>query len=230
MEIDEALIVSAMRCAIGDVVHQGVERRTTLVFCKSEAVARSSQVTVRRLDREDLKTVTSFSTACRLLVGNAADQVVIIETDELKLDEFEVDVIRRLSQNLPVLRVSLSEKDQNPLVSAGAGASLPQLPGSDAMEARLGRLSIERYSRWFSVDNHPTHISVTEAELLWALVSAPTGVVSTAKLKSVFRNPAAPGSSSLLRQYILRLRRKLTGAGRPAVILSIRGGYCLRLP
>lgn len=234
MELEETPIVTAMRRAIGKgVVHQGAERRTTLVLCKSEAVAESSQAMVRRVDREEVMVVTSFSTACRMIVGNAADQIIILETDDLKLDEFEVDVIRRLSEDLPVVRVSLPET-RRAATRAGRGTdlgvSLHQRPGSDVVEARLGRLSLERYARWFSVDNQPTPISVTESELLWALVSSPTGVVSVADLKGVFRNPAARGSSNLLRQYIHRLRTKLTQAGGPAVILSIRGGYCLRLP
>jgi hypothetical protein len=237
MEFDEATIVMAMRCSAGEGVrHDGLSRRTTLVVCKSEAVAASSHATVNRLDREEVKVVTSFSAACRMIVGNVADQVVILEVDELRLDDFEIDVIRRLAENLPVVRVHIPERQLRlPATTVtgrdeGSIVSLYQRPGSDAMEARLGGLTVERYARWFSVDNQPTPISATETELMWALVSTPTGVVSVANLKSVFRNPTAPGSSNLLRQYIHRLRSKLTRAGAGVVIVSIRGGYCIRLP
>jgi hypothetical protein len=235
MELADKSIIAVMQQAVEEgVMPPCTAALPSLVLWSSEAVAISSGVKVTRLDNEEVKVVTSFSTTCRLLLAKKVGTVVIVETPELALDEFEVDVIRRLSVNVPVIRVRVTDHHSRPSTGRKAPSRVSHsaldkglwMPGQQERR-RIGRLVVEQHSPFFSVDGQLTPISCKESEVLWALASAPEQIVPGVELRKLFQNLHPSGASSALRQYIFRLRRKLIQAENPAVIVSKRKSYAL---
>ena len=92
---------------------------------------------------------------------------------------------------------------------------------------RVGELEIDPLSRQVRLEGEPVHLSSREFELLHALSREPTRVHTKADLMRDVWGYAAPGSSRTVDTHASRLRRKLTGTGRPYVC-TVRGvGYRL---
>jgi hypothetical protein len=199
--------------------------RVTLVLAKSGMESSVANAMVTRLDSEPVEYVYSFAAGCQVIIANRASQIVIIETARTALNEFEVQVLQHLSEGIPVVRLLIPEWRTSYTASRVRADGRDTAGQSNDAEKQVGRLRVLRNARHFCVDE--LHVPITHAEsaMLWMLASR--GVVTEAVLRQVFRNPQAPAISSVVRQYVFRLRRKLELSGGAACIVSVRNGYAL---
>ena len=226
MQFDEAQIGQKPDPAVDERRQpQQAGDRVTLVLAKSGMESSVANVMVTRLDSEPVECVNSFSTACQMIIASRASQIVILETARTALNEFEVQVLQHLSEGIPLVRLRIPEGRTSyaaPQVRADGreAAAHPR-----ATERQVGRLRVLRNARHFCVGELHVPITHTESAVLWMLASR--GMVTEAMLRQAFRNPQAPAISSVVRQYVHRLRFKLEVSGGAACIVSVRNGYAL---
>jgi len=226
MQFDEAQIGQKPDPAVDERRQpQQAGDRVTLVLAKSGMESSVANVMVTRLDREPVECVYSFATACQMIIANRASQIVILETARTALNEFEVQVLQHLAEGIPLVRLRIPEGRTSyaaPQVRAdGRDAAGHSTDG----EKQVGRLRVLRNARHFCVGELHVPITHTESAVLWMLASR--GMVTEAMLRQAFRNPKAPAISSVVRQYVHRLRLKLELSGGAACIVSVRNAYAL---
>ncbi len=97
--------------------------------------------------------------------------------------------------------------------------------GTDDVSA-IGRLSLDRKARRFSIDGVLFELPAREFEVLWELMTPPGRVVSKRNLSDKLSDFSDALGDNALEAFISRLRKKLAGSG--AQIRTLRGlGYAL---
>lgn len=100
----------------------------------------------------------------------------------------------------------------------------PRVPAAAPAAGTLGPLSIDLERRQVAVDGHAVALSLTEFELLAALVRDPGVVVSRQQLLDRVWGPSFVGDDHLLDVHIGNLRSKLgDDAARPRFVETVRG-------
>ncbi len=90
----------------------------------------------------------------------------------------------------------------------------------------IGRLSLDRKARRFTIDEALLELPAREFEVLWELMTPPGRVVSKRNLSDKLSDFSDALGDNALEAFISRLRKKLLGSG--ARIRTLRGlGYAL---
>ncbi len=92
--------------------------------------------------------------------------------------------------------------------------------------SRLGRLTLNRHTRRFTIDDELFEMPAREFEVLWELMSPPGRAVSKRTMSDKLSTFDDALADNALEAFISRLRKKLVGSG--AAIRTLRGiGYLM---
>lgn len=110
-------------------------------------------------------------------------------------------------------------------VEARLRALVRRTAGTDDL-FEIGRLSLDRKARRFTIDGLLLELPAREFEVLWELMTPPGRVVSKRSLSDKLSDFSEALGDNALEAFISRLRKKLSGSG--ARIRTLRGlGYAL---
>ncbi|MDE2615417.1 MAG: response regulator transcription factor [Burkholderiales bacterium] len=110
-------------------------------------------------------------------------------------------------------------------VEARLRALVRRTAGTDDL-FEIGRLSLDRKARRFTIDGLLLELPAREFEVLWELMTPPGRVVSKRSLSDKLSDFSEALGDNALEAFISRLRKKLVGSG--ARIRTLRGlGYAL---
>lgn len=110
-------------------------------------------------------------------------------------------------------------------VEARLRALVRRTAGTDDL-FEIGRLSLDRKARRFTIDGLLLELPAREFEVLWELMTPPGRVVSKRSLSDKLSDFSEALGDNALEAFISRLRKKLGGSG--ARIRTLRGlGYAL---
>lgn len=110
-------------------------------------------------------------------------------------------------------------------VEARLRALVRRTAGTDDL-FEIGRLSLDRKARRFTIDGLLLELPAREFEVLWELMTPPGRVVSKRSLSDKLSDFTEALGDNALEAFISRLRKKLIGSG--ARIRTLRGlGYAL---
>jgi two-component system, OmpR family, KDP operon response regulator KdpE len=163
-----------------------------------------------------------------------------------------VDVLKRLREwsNVPVVVLSVRDRDQNKIAALDAGAddyvtkpfSVDELlarlrvarrhaqPGEEAAVFRSGGVEVDLVRRAVLRNGKEVKLTATEYALLALLVRHAGRVLTHRQLLAQIWGPNSTGQSHYLRVYVARLRDRLEeDPSRPALITTEPGvGYRLK--
>lgn len=149
---------------------------------------------------------------------------------------------RRLGNATPVLVLTARNRAEERIAGLDAGAddylgkpfdlgevearlrALVRRAQGVADQATLGRLTLDRKARRFSIDGEALDLPAREFEVLWELMTPPGHAVSKRTLSEKLSDLDEALGDNALEAFISRLRKKLAGSG--ASIRTLRGiGY-----
>lgn len=151
--------------------------------------------------------------------------------------------IRRDGPAVPavVLAGSLTDREEEALLEAGADDVLPEATSPARLLARLratarrlqapatpafGNLSVDRVRRISEVAGRHLGLTASEFDLLAALLDRPGKLLTKAACQSALYPGGEPPGSRTVDVFVCRLRRKLADARADAVIRTVWGrGY-----
>jgi two-component system response regulator AdeR len=176
--------------------------------------------------------------------------LVVLDVKMPKMDGYETLAALRRTDNTPVIMVTALAEDLdklqalrlgaddyvvkpfNPLeVVARARAILRRVQGGQQSSVlRAGRLSIDTEAYVVLVDKEPLAVTRTEFRLLVHMVRSPNRVFERGELIDTCL-PEGEAMNRTVDSHMSNLRRKLTTAGLPDLLVGVRGvGYRLDVP
>ncbi|MGV8955331.1 MAG: response regulator [Cypionkella sp.] len=176
--------------------------------------------------------------------------LVVLDVKLPKMDGYETLATLRRTDDTPVIMVTALAEDLdklqalrlgaddyvvkpfNPLeVVARARAILRRIQGGRQNTVlRAGRLSIDTEAHTVLVDAEPLPMTLTEFRLLAHLLRSPSRVFERSELIDACL-PEGEAMNRTVDSHMSNLRRKLTTAGLPDLIVGVRGvGYRLDAP
>lgn len=185
--------------------------------------------------RRDVK-VDSVIGACRQLLIQQFDMVIVLPGGVSPEDEESLATLRDLANGAPVL------------VLSEAGTALPAMATSEELARELaiseqpsndperhhavtvGPLVGHRSSGMITVNDEPLKLSLTQSRILWRLLDAPQYQCKATELVGAMPNPGFKQALETLRVHITRLRQKLAAAGGDGMLVTGRGTYWLHWP
>lgn len=210
-------------------------RTMKAVVCVIEDIQDMSDLIALYLGQEGLE-VLCFQTAEAALthLENGAADLVVLDLNLPGMDGFEFLQRFRKESEAPVIVISARDADEDVILGLGLGAddyvgkpfsprvlaarvrshlrraSLPKQPESDDFE--FGLFDYNSKSKELRYEGRSIHITAKEADLLEFFLKHPGEVVSISRLyKEVWA--LEYGDSSVVKIYVLRLRRRLAEAG-----------------
>lgn len=176
--------------------------------------------------------------------------LVVLDVKMPKMDGYEALATLRRTSDTPVIMVTALAEDLdklqalrlgaddyvvkpfNPLeVVARARAILRRAQGGrQSTMLHAGRLSIDTEAHVVMVDGGPLAVTLTEFRLLAHMVRSPNRVFERGELIDACL-PAGEAMNRTVDSHMSNLRRKLTMAGVPELLVGVRGvGYRLDVP
>lgn len=211
--------------------HEGV-----LVVYPRDGVSQLAGLELRQGEGDKPLVAKSFAEACDAMLTCSFKVIVVLETSTAVFSPIEAHVIARMAGPADIVRMKLSAVPKvAPGLPAGARGVHAQVGNVVSPMVREGWRSVggligeERTGQLWAHGN-PLSFSKSEAAFVWIMLRKPNDFVSSSEFLSTMRNPDSAGSGSKLRQFIHRIRRKLSNAGKPAIVISNRKGYGLMVP
>jgi two-component system, OmpR family, response regulator AdeR len=176
--------------------------------------------------------------------------LVVLDVKMPKMDGYETLAAIRRTDDTPVIMVTALAEDLdklqalrigaddyvvkpfNPLeVVARARAILRRvLGGRQSSMLRVGRLSVDTEAHVVLVDKEPLSLTRTEFRLLVHMVRSPNRVFERGELIDACL-PEGEAMDRTVDSHMSNLRRKLTAAGAPDLLVGVRGvGYRINVP
>jgi two-component system response regulator AdeR len=176
--------------------------------------------------------------------------LVVLDVKMPRMDGYETLAVLRRTSDTPVIMVTALAEDLdklqalrlgaddyvvkpfNPLeVVARARAILRRARGGrQSTMLQAGRLSIDSEAHLVMVDGAPLAVTLTEFRLLAHMVRSPNRVFERGELIDACL-PAGDAMNRTVDSHISNLRRKLSAAGVPDLLVGVRGvGYRLDVP
>lgn len=188
--------------------------------------------------------IAATGTRALSLFRAAQPDLVLLDVMLPELDGFEVLKAIRRESDVPVIMLTARSEEVDRLVGLGLGAddyivkpfsfrevmarvkavlrrSQPA-PEHGSRPLTIGRLSVDQAGATARFDDQDVPLTATEFRLLAALATAPGRVFTRAELIE----RALPDSDMLERtldSHVKNLRRKLSVAGAPDLVLTVRG-------
>jgi hypothetical protein len=179
----------------------------------------------------------SFAEACDAMLTCPCDVIVLLETSVAAFSAIELNVLSRLAGPARILRMKVPFSSKRlPQLPPGSGAFSARSVGNTVSETvrdgwhSVGGLVGEELTGKLWADGNLIHFSNSEAALVWVLLRAPSHLASKSDLVNAMRNPESASSDNKLRQFIHRIRRRLSDANDPAFLVARRNGYELIPP
>ncbi|WP_332688025.1 response regulator [Devosia sp.] len=173
--------------------------------------------------------------------------LVVLDVKMPKMDGYETLAALRRTDDTPVIMVTALAEDLDKLQALRLGADdyvvKPFNPlevvararailrrargGGQSAVLRAGRLSIDTEAHIVLVDAEPLAVTLTEFRLLAHMVRSPNRVFERSELIDACL-PEGEAMNRTVDSHMSNLRRKLTTAGLPALLVGVRGvGYRL---
>lgn len=200
----------------------------------------SSRFSVNRLQypvrkRGDVR-VDSLIEACRQLLTQRFDLVIVLPDATSVSDEMTLATLRDLASGSPILVLSETAASVGEITQSGEWqrelAGLEHV-GADLMRCQtvtVGPIIGHRASGMITANGSPLNLSPSQSRILWRLLEAPQNQCKMAELVGAMDNPGLDNAMDTLRVHISRLRSKLAQAGCDRILATGRGVYWLHWP
>lgn len=180
--------------------------------------------------------VDSLIEACRQLLTQKFDLVIVLPDAVGSNDEATLATLRDLANGSPVLVLSDTEEAADRAAHSREWQrelSDPESPTGDLMQRQtvsVGPIVGHRVSGMITGNGVPLKLSPSRSRILWRLLEAPQNQCKMDELVGAMANPARESAKETLRVHISRLRSTLAAAGCDGILVTGRGVYWLHWP
>ena len=176
------------------------------------------------------RVVHSFPEACTVLLSEPVAVVLLVDSPDAAFSESVLDVIGKLAGTASIVLVQPWRALQAGTPAWEAQTSAPSTDTDPSRSLAVGTLHYNPMFGRFKANDQFLNLSHAETRLLLDVISAPGQCIAVKDLANGHGVTGEQRSYGVVRQYVHRIRRKLSGAGDPALLVSTRSGYALLSP
>jgi DNA-binding response OmpR family regulator len=192
-------------------------REGILVVQPPDAVSHSVEIVLLEGQSNEPLAPKTFVEALDAMLSCSFKVIVLLETPAASFSPTEAHVIERMAGPADIVRIKLPAVRKVAPIGPEGLRSVGGLVG----EERTGLL-------W--AHSKMMNFSKSEAAVVWTMLRSSRHYATTSDLMSTLDIYESARSANKLRQFIHRIRRKLSMVGDPAIVISNRKGYGLVAP